>query len=876
MYINDVNAYLTNCIVKECYATGNGGGVYLKNGRVLTSQIYNCSSNANGGAIYVDNRGLVHRSMLANNSALNGAGVYLHNEVETGAGVEDYPEYLILSTCVVSNNTVLGNGAIYCDKGGVLLQNTVTNNNCITATDATNTDASQTAGIYIDEYALVVNTVIWNNQMGKLGNNNIPMYARNPSASTVRFMNNAISGVNNAVWNNMLQQQTLELVDQNAGTQDDRGSIGPRFIEPSDLSISDFDLDSDYGVQEKWKDDLINYYWKPVNGANLWARGMTLGQLPTEVVLEPEVDIEGSVFAQKPAVGAFHVNVPELSPSFEQNGSNYKLVLYIDAECSEPSHGGASWATAFRSLNDALAFCAGLGKGTNVTGHFGNVSDFSVSVDNIDFFELHVLEGNLWPRYAFTNNDPKTATVTVPATASGKPIHIYGGYHRTTDNNTVERAPLTYRSIINGNNEGKTVEDGLYHCITVEQNAEVMFDGFHVINGYAAGTASRQYGAGLLAHTGSDVTLRNCIFENNTAQESAAIDARGATLTMQNCVVNNNTNIDDTKPVVNAGTLTMEHVTVVNNIGKAPDNMGASSFSAGNTNSAGVLQNNNTLTLASMGAEGAKNFANPTNVVGATLGFNTYLGGYSVFRPLTSSIEAGNNIINKVSTSVLVTDVSVVNERDLGGAADIGAYEAILPKAGKIIYVRSYNTQSVTEESDGSPNLDLLKNNPNNVIYDGSTWDRAINGNAICNLNQERGSNNFYVVENNSLIPASIVRSDYAVSGTYGPKTNFNGDFWAYNSKNSKEIYRNVIENNRDEQYVSGLQYAVEKAREANEKLTPDEEPVVVWVGAGIYTDYKGFVIRDGVEVYGGFPKNGNPGTEDRKPLLSGYWKRIP
>lgn len=869
VYINDVNAYLTNCIVKECYATGNGGGVYLKNGRVLTSQIYNCSSNANGGAIYVDNRGLVHRSMLANNSALNGAGVYLHNEVETGAGVEDYPEYLILSTCVVSNNTVLGNGAIYCDKGGVLLQNTVTNNNCITATDATNTDASQTAGIYIDEYALVVNTVIWNNQMGKLGNNNIPMYARNPSASTVRFMNNAISGVNNAVWNNMLQQQTLELVDQNSGTQDDRGSIGPRFIEPSDLGISDFDLDRNYGVQEKWKDGLINYYWKPVNGANLWARGMTLGQLPTEVVLEPEVDIEGSVFAQKPAVGAFHVNVPELSPSFEQNGSNYKLVLYIDAECSEPSHGGASWATAFRSLNDALAFCAGLEKGTYVTGHFGNVSDFSVSVDDIDFFEFHVLEGNLWPRYAFTNNDPKTATVTVPATASGKPIHIYGGYHRTTDNNTVERAPLTYRSIINGNNEGKTVEDGLYHCITVEQNAKVMFDGFHVINGYAAGTASRQSGAGLLAHTGSDVTLRNCIFENNTAQESAAIDARGATLTMQNCVVNNNTNIDDTKPVVNAGTLRMEHVTVVNNIGKAPDNMGASSFSAGNTNSDGVLQDN-TLSLSSIGAEGAKNFANPTNKVGATLGFNTYLGGYSVFRPLTSSIEAGNNIINKVSTSVLVTDVSVVNERDLGGAADIGAYEAILPKAGKIIYVRSYNTQSVTEESDGSPNLDLLKNNPNNVIYDGSTWDRAINGNAICNLNQERGSNNFYVVENNSLIPASIERRDYSVSGAYGPKTNFNGAFWADNSENSKR-YPNVIENNRDEQYVSGLQYAVEKAREANEKLTPDEEPVVVWVGAGIYTDYKGFVIRDGVEVYGGFPKTGNPGTEDRKPLLSGY-----
>ena len=115
VYMDGANAYLSNCIVKENYATGNGGGVYLKNGRVQTSLIYNNNADADGGAVYVENRGLVHRSMLANNSALNGAGVYLHNVTETS---EDHPEYLILSTCVVSNNTVRGNGAVYCDKGG--------------------------------------------------------------------------------------------------------------------------------------------------------------------------------------------------------------------------------------------------------------------------------------------------------------------------------------------------------------------------------------------------------------------------------------------------------------------------------------------------------------------------------------------------------------------------------------------------------------------------------------------------------------------------------------------------------------------------------------------------------------------------------------
>lgn len=674
VYMDGANAYLSNCIVRENYATGNGGGVYLKNGRVQTSLIYNNNADADGGAVYVENRGLVHRSMLTNNSALNGAGVYLYNGAEASSDDPDHPEYLILSTCVVSNNTVRGNGAVYCDKGGVLMQNTITNNECVTATDATDVNASQTGGIYVDEYALVLNSVLWNNQMQ--GGTNIPMYARNPSAAKVRFLYNAISGVNNAVWNNTLQEQTLSLVDENAGKQDDGTSIGPRFTEPTELNISGFDLEDNYGVQDEWKDGLISYYWKPISGSNLWARGMALGQLPSEVVLSPELDIEGKVYAQKPAVGAFSVGAPGIKHATVGDS----LVVYVDVNCTEPDHDGSSWAKGFRSLNNAISYLAGLDAATVGTKKL----------------VVRVLEGDIWPRYAFTNNDPKTATITVPVTASGQPVYLYGGYHRTTDNNTVIRDPLTYRSVINGNTEGKDITQGLYHCITVERGAKLVLDGFHVINGYAAGEASRQYGAGLLAHAGSTVTVRNCIFENNTAQEGAAIDAREAVLTMENCVVNNNTNTTVTVPVVNARTLTMTHVTVANNLGTAPANTGslyASSFAVGNSD-------NNTLAdLASTGVEGAKNFANPTNNVGAILGFDTYLGGYSVFRPLTSSEAAGTHIINKVSSATsLSADITTINDRNLGGIPDLGAYEADLPKAGSVYYVRT----------DGNDNSDGL------------------------------------------------------------------------------------------------------------------------------------------------------------------------
>jgi len=80
---------------------------------------------------------------------------------------------------------------------------------------------------------------------------------------------------------------------------------------------------------------------------------------------------------------------------------------------------------------------------------------------------------------------------------------------------------------------------------------------------------------------------------------------------------------------------------------------------------------------------------------------------------------------------------------------------------------------------------------------------------------------------------------------------------------------RLVLTNERRENYVSGLQYAVEKASEANKTMHKDS--VQVWIGAGKYTDYKGYVMRDSVSVYGGFPagKYAAPGMQERRALMS-------
>lgn len=641
------NAYLTNCVVTENAATGKGGGVYLYGGRIIGSLLYN-NEGQQGGAVYVDNSGIVLRSMLTNNSGYDGAAVYMVSDTEWTDG-SMHPEYQILSTSVVSNNTSRHNGAVYCNQGGVMLQTTMVNNVSVGTVDPADNESAQTGGLYVKGYGLSVNSVLWNNLIKE---RNVPMYAVNPTVKTVRFFNTAVSGMNNSVWNNTLQQDMVSLSDDNSSNTE--GVITPDFEQSG--------MPSQGGVDANLKN--VEYYWFPVQGSNLRSIGLELGRFPEEVVLAPELDIKGDLFAQKPSVGA----VMTEKRTLQHQADNKVWRLYVDVSCTDAEHDGSSWAKAYRSINEAIEY-------------FANVQ----ATDGVERFEILVREGDCYPRYSFTNLDPKTATINVLKTE--RPLVIKGGY-RVEDDGSAARKPLEYRSVIDGNPKGKALEDGLYHCITVAEDANVEIDGFHVVGGYAVSSTYKS-GAGMLVGKRAAVTVRNTVFENNTAVEAAAISAQdGSNLTLVNCVVNNNTNTTESASVIAANNLTMYYVTVVNNKGAAPGGNYSTSFSAGNTSGSNNMQNLNTLS-----ADGAKNFANPTNAPGATLGYDTYLGGYSEFRPLTSSTDAAV-LINKANEVEGVTEDISGRGRDLGGIPDLGAYEADLPESGTVYYVRNTGEDS--------------------------------------------------------------------------------------------------------------------------------------------------------------------------------------
>ena len=916
VYMNDPNAKLRYCIVRNCNPgikdtenkTPRGGGIYCRNGMTEGNLVYNCSAYM-GGGIYIDDAGFVTRSMVTNCSANMGAGVYLNGS----ATDPNKAYYQILATSVVSNNTSTRNGAVYVDGHGLVINNTITNNYTTNTSDAADKESSNTGGVYIKKKGLIANNIIWNNSLLQSTSNSnhqaarAQVYAASPTKETVQFYNNAISDVNAAIWNNTYQVGTTAINNYYSG-------MGFEQIQGTQFSTKE-DFNNKRGVITDKTE--VDYFWEVKQGTRLRNIGISYALLPSAYLYQPQIDLNGKPFSFTPSTGAYMPDNHDIV--FELNTTTKRLRIYYDRSRELVEGTGQSWENCYTSsaVDEVIDYLATIQDGGTVNVvEKGSTTKTSFTINKADGyqFEICTREGIFAPKTAYVNEESDAKSCTFRIQPTVLPLTLYAGYPAYSEKKNPDdsdRNPILYRTEVNGNIEGSELSDGLYHLVRIEAGANVTIDGYVFTHAYAAGKAYMPYGGGALIgsvdqiNDPTTVKFKNCIFENNTAMNGAALatmpDAENVNLELENCVINNNTSQDINEQQLtewpsiiylnksegSKNQLTLKHVTIINNIGLAPEtkDLGSTSYAAGNVviyqnaKMEGSTANNSIYPINTLGENGAKNFSNPTKDVGAKMVGNVYYGGYAFFRPLTSSIEAGK-IINSAASSTTTKDMTG-EERNLGGAPDLGAYEALLPEYGRVIYVRSYNTKYISNEDsndddqDGEPNFNLLKDT--DIKYDGTSWDKAIIGNAMCDNTIERSGNKFYVTDNGILLNTTIDNKEYSETGCkYRSETDSYGDFWKnsgnlQNQKSTDWDTYNQITNNRDEQYISGLQYAVEKAAKINESLKPGEEPVVVWVGAGIYTDYKGFVIRDKVKVYGGFPYEGYPNESDRHPLLSQY-----
>ena len=918
VYINDPNARMRYCTVRFCNSgmkeSGStkprGGGIYCKNGQTEGNLVYDCSAYQ-GGGIYIDEAGFITRSMVTNCSAYQGAGVFLKGNANDAAKAY----YQILATSVISNNTSTRNGAVYLDGHGLVINNTIANNYTTNTKDDADEMSSNTGGVYIKEKGLLANNVIWNNSLlrHKSGTSNsasmAQIYATKPSEETVQFYNNAISDVNAAKWTNTYQSGTLSINTYYSGKGFKMGTEAPYNTVEA--------FDEKRGVLTDMK--TVNYYWETVKGTRLRNVGISYALLPSSYLYQPKIDLSGKAISSVPSAGAYMTDSQDLV--FEKNDSQKRLRIYFDRSRELVDGTGESWEKSYTSssVDEVLGYLADIKDGEQVkvvTKDNTTPADFTIKKNSGWGFEICSREGIFEPKIAYTFEETDARSCTFNIQPCVLPVTVYGGYPEYSENpnpKDEDRDPIKYRTELNGNLSGSELNEGLYHLVRIEAGANITIDGYAFTHAYAAGTAYMPYGGGVLigsmdqSSQATTVKLKNCIFENNTATDGGAIatmpDAVNVKLELENCVINNNTSKDPlnaspsglpsiiylNKSPGSNNSLTLNHVSIINNEGVAPDYdlVKATSYAVGNKlYISGAWEGsecNNSLeeNFNTLGKKGALNFSNPTNEVGARMSGNVYYGGYSSFRPLTSSVQASDIINNAQASNTTAKDITG-EDRNLGGAPDLGAYEALLPKAGKIIYVRSYNknydsySDANNDDQDGNPDFNLL--NKSNTEYDGSSWDKAIIGNAMCDNTIDRKGNDFYVKQrDNTLLSTTIDNTDYSqAKGKYRSEIDSYGKFWESSGNQNNQYLSgwdtyNKITNNREERYISGLQYAVERAAELNKDITDKKDRVVVWVGAGIYTDYKGFVIRDKVEVIGGFPYEGYPGEDDRHPLLSQY-----
>lgn len=216
--------------------------------------------------------------------------------------------------------------------------------------------------------------------------------------------------------------------------------------------------------------------------------------------------------------------------AFEADGCATTAILYVDGQLSLNSSGsinlaaatgsGASWATAYKTLGDALTQASSC---PNVT-------------------EIRVAGGTYYPQGMEGVLNERTDAFTI--TRSN--LKVLGGYNSATGQRDITANP----TILKGYPASPS-----YHLLVLAEvpaSDSLILDGFTINGGMAdndidfeqigAGTyIFHDVGAGVyLSTVGANVVLRNCIINGNKAATGAGIYAEFSYATFEHCIIEQN------------------------------------------------------------------------------------------------------------------------------------------------------------------------------------------------------------------------------------------------------------------------------------------------------------------------------------------------
>lgn len=917
------NTVLRNCIIRQNSSSLRGGGVYMDGGGLM-EQCYVTQNQSGGvgvtdgygGGVACDDGGIVRHCLIENNAARCGGGLSIAFSSQPADEQARYASFA--AGCVVNNNTSSAEaGGVFMKNGGLLNHLTITCNKCVGAGVVYNSRRyGRSGGLYVDGGGMVTNSVIWGNEVAANNNVQYATYRESSTTPKVKLDFVALSKYNYVDWSGTVKRTNgvYSLNEENSNPS--TPGYYPDFTIVSNAT----------GVLGT---STASRRWNPRASSYLRHKGMQLNDYPTSgdydtngndiIGAHITDDLLGRQFAPRCVLGAFVANSFNgecaLVESMENNTTQINTIFIdptTDAVVSLDSEEtlGNSWEDAFSNINDALDYV----KKLNPTA--GSPVQILVKEGTT------TTAGNSYLPHI------RSSYIDLPSH-----VRLYGGFASSLiGTNISKRNPKAYPTRITANITGSDYAENGCHIITVRHGAtDVIVDGFQLYFANAQKssvlpTLALEGGAGIAVINSNDdkpmenIKIRNCVVANCTASQGSALFLRntpGAKMNVdvENCIFHNNAVTREPAATVEAtgrnAMLTLNHCLIRGNVGygvmatdnanikvkntalhaniKFGSNSGSSNLkitdlhaTESNPDSKVVTfptSTDGTITVAD-GASSANNmmdlgvrdavatavatskfsyhssytstypkFVNPTSNIGVNKeGDVTMYGGDPNWMPtnMNPMVNAANE-----SNPDFGFDFTTVTTRNYGGLSDIGAIEnTSLPEFGKVIYV--------TENGAGKK--------------DGSSWSNAISGNTVYDVTKEA---NVAIVKEDG---TEILTSNSKYNGgfqsetiPYGEESEQSKPFWS-SKGNTKDGTNSKIENRRYEKYVSGLQYAVEKAAERNASLTKNER-IQIWVAGGTYTDIKGFVIRDKVVVSGGFPNNGNPGETERIPLLSKSFK---
>lgn len=502
------NPTITHCEfnnnrIQRSDATNGGGAMYNTSSTPVITDCRFSGNNAYvGGAVYNVSASpeFIKSSFSGNTSAYRGGGIFNetnsnpifrhcifsgNNSTQGGGIANSYYSSMQLINCLLYGNSSQYGGALYNDRASIhILNSTIANNS-----------ASSRGGAIESEYfippnapdnLIIKNTIIAGNTSG------------------VYLYDNAGKVINSLVQNVTPNSGTIRFTYTNNAD----GSLDPKFLNPSDPDGADNifgTADDGYSLQAV--SPVINL------GSN------------AEVPADLTTDLAGGVRVQGTAVdiGAYE------NPNFYNCGHS---TLYVDGARTSSGEGG-SWATAFRTLREAM--------------------DRAENCNNIN--TILVAKGTYYPT-GQQNYSGRDMTFLIPSRGG---IKIYGGYPNGGGTRDLRLNPTVLSGDIGAMGDNS---DNSCHIIVVtgiSSGADsVVIDGFTLTKANADGGNQFYYnsvathqneGGGILLRQNnnfSKLAIRNCDIKGNSATfYGAGIYCGGTSALISNCVSTENTGVQN-------------------------------------------------------------------------------------------------------------------------------------------------------------------------------------------------------------------------------------------------------------------------------------------------------------------------------------------